>query len=186
MFTGIITNIGIINNIETKSCGHKVFKIECDFDFEGLNVGASVCVEGVCLTVVNKQKLENKKIICTFDVSIETLKKSNLLNMNIDDRVNLERALTLGEELGGHLVLGHIDCTAEILNITIDADSFKFLIGLDAVWMKYIAPKGSVVINGISLTVNETLDNSFWVNVIPHTMNNTTLNQYKKSHMLNI
>ena len=176
MFTGIITNIGEI--VEFEQRGDLRARIKTNFVTANINIGASIACDGVCLTAI---ALGDD----WFDVEIsaETVSKSNFRRegtnrpgpiWRVGKKVNLERSLKVGDELGGHLVSGHVDGVAEIQSITDEGDSTRVVLEAATDLMKFIASKGSVALNGTSLTVNEVDDTSFGINFIPHTKSVTT------------
>ena len=174
MFTGIISNIGKVVQIDKNDSGDLTAVIESSYDMNNVAIGASISCNGVCLTVVSKKNKDGLGYF-TVDVSVETCNLTTTADWAINDNLNLEKALKFGDELGGHLVSGHVDCVAQIKSIHSEGESHRFTIECPSQFMKYIAPKGSVVINGTSLTVNEVGDNTFGVNIIPHTMQMTIL-----------
>ncbi len=182
MFTGIITNIGIIKNLSYLANRDLLIAIESQSKItRALEIGCSISCDGVCLTLVNK------KVDLEFQASPETLNKTNIKNWKISDKINLEFALRMGDELGGHLVAGHIDNIAKVLKIeSINNDSWRFEIELPKDLKKFITPKGSVVLNGASLTVNEVLQDFFSVNIIKHTFDNTNFSNLKIGDYLNL
>ena len=184
MFTGIITDIGTIKSIETGGSSEwsdLTLGIETAFDMNTVDMGASIACSGVCLTVVNKDNGYFEA-----DVSNETIAKTTIGDWSVGDNINLERALKLGDELGGHLVSGHVDTVASIKSIEPAGDSFKFTFETPAEFMKYIAEKGSIVIDGVSLTVNDVEKNTFNVNIIPHTMENTIFSKKSQNDKVNL
>jgi riboflavin synthase len=167
MFTGIVTDIGVIEKLEQR--GDLRARIATGYDTTGIDIGASIASDGVCLTVVATG--ENWYEV---EISAETVSKTNLSNWAPGKRVNLERALRVGDELGGHIVSGHVDGVAEIVGIRDDGDSTRLTLKAPAELARFIAPKGSVALNGTSLTVNEVDGQTFGINVIPHTKEVTT------------
>ena len=167
MFTGIITDVGRVVEIERR--GDLRLTIETQFDLNGVAMGASIASNGVCLTVVEKQANAYK-----VDVSAETIAKTTVGEWVVGTPLNLERSLKLGDELGGHLVYGHVDGVAEVVSVTPDGDSHRWRFRVPATLKRFIATKGSVALNGVSLTVNEVDDDIFGVNIIPHTAEQTT------------
>lgn len=167
MFTGIITDLGTVTS--TTQEGDLRARIACHYDVAGIDMGASIACNGICLTVVAKGDLPQS----WFDVQIsaETVNKTNLRlgAWPVGTRLNLERALKVGDELGGHIVSGHVDGTAEIIAMKDEGDSTRFTFRAPAELARFIAPKGSVALNGTSLTVNEVDGCDFGVNIIPHT-----------------
>ena len=162
MFTGIITGIGHIDSIV--DAVDRNFRIGCDWDCTKIDIGASIACSGVCLTVV-------ARVTNSFDVtaSAETLAVTTAGNWSVDDQINLERALKLGDELGGHIVSGHVDGLAEIRSIENNGDSHVVWLQAPYNFARFIAPKGSVALDGVSLTVNAVDGCLFSINVIPHT-----------------
>lgn len=183
MFTGIITDIGEVT--ELKKNGDTRIAIKTSYDTSTIEFGASIACSGVCLTVVDKG--ENWFSV---DVSAETLSCTTLRNWKVGSPVNLERALKVGEELGGHLVTGHVDCVGDVISIEPDGDSKKITFCLPSNLKSYIAEKGSVTINGASLTVNDVTDQSdhtlFCINIIPHTQEKTTFSRLSSGDAVNI
>ncbi len=173
MFTGIITDVGKIVEIIDKPGGDRVFTIQTNFDMNGIVHGASIACSGVCLTVIEKGTNG-----FTVHVSNETLEKTSLGSWQVGTVVNLERSLCVGDELGGHLVFGHVDGLAVVMGMEEDGDSTRFILRAPHGMGKFLVPKGSVALDGISLTVNEVDGNMFGVNIIPHTWQETNL-QYK-------
>jgi len=183
MFTGIITNIGSVSNISYSSNQDLLITLEIsDQANRNFEIGCSVACNGVCLTLI---KREANKFF--FQASPETLDKTNIKNWKIGDKINLEFALRIGDELGGHLVVGHIDNIVKILKIdSINNDSWRFEFELPKDLRKFITQKGSVVLNGVSLTVNEVLEDAFSINIIQHTFNNTNFNDLKIGNLVNL
>lgn len=187
MFTGIITDIGRVRAIQPAAGGQDArFEIETRYDTAAIASGASICCSGVCLTVVEKGPGW-----FAVDVSQETLDKTNLGEWRVGQPVNLEQALRLGDELGGHIVSGHVDGTAWIVDRRPEAGSLRFVVELDRELGRFIAPKGSVALDGISLTVNEVTDpgpgaTRFGINIIPHTQEKTTLGAAQPGQRVNV
>ncbi|NVO29056.1 riboflavin synthase [Donghicola sp. C2-DW-16] len=167
MFTGIITDIGRIAELEQR--GDLRARIETVYDMETVDLGASIACDGCCLTVIEKGPN-------WFDVQIstESISKTNIGDWAVDKRINLERALKVGDELGGHIVSGHVDGVAEVVAVLDEGDSTRVTLRAPEALAKYIAPKGSVALNGTSLTVNEVNGCDFGINFIPHTKQVTT------------
>ena len=166
MFTGIITGIGQINAIS--DAGDRTFRIGCDWECTQIDIGSSIACSGVCLTVVSQD--EN-----TFDVtaSAETLAVTTAGNWLVGNRINLERALKLGDELGGHIVSGHVDGLAEVRSIENSGDSHIVWVQAPSAFVRFITAKGSVALDGVSLTVNAVDGCLFSINIIPHTWSAT-------------
>ena len=168
MFTGIITDVGSVRSVERP--GDTRFVIETGYDTAGVSIGASIACSGPCLTVVDKGP-----DWFAVDASAETLSKTTLGQWQQGTKVNLERPLKIGDEFGGHMVTGHIDTTAEIVGRRADGASLRLDVLAPAEFMRYIAPRGAVALDGISLTVNDVEGARFGVNVIPHTQRATGL-----------
>lgn len=164
MFTGIITDIGTVREVAMR--GDMRARIACGYDMAGVNMGASIACDGVCLTVVGKGD-----DWFDVDISAETIAKTNIgaNGWSIGQRLNLERALQVGDELGGHIVSGHVDGVAVIESMRDEGGSVRFSFSAPPALARFIASKGSVALNGTSLTVNEVAGDRFGVNIIPHT-----------------
>ena len=171
MFTGIITDIGSVKSVEQR--GDTRFVIQTRYDTEGVDIGASICCSGACLTVIEKGKDADADWFAV-DVSAETLSKTTLGDWRMETPINLERALKVGDELGGHIVSGHVDGVGAVVDSTPEGDSVRWVFEVPDEIAPFVAPKGSVAINGVSLTVNEVEGNRFGVNIIPHTAEHTT------------
>lgn len=173
MFTGIVEEVGAVKRLEKRSnIFHLV--IEGKIVLEDIKKGDSLSVNGCCLTVT---KIDKKNIY--FDLSTETAQKTNLMSLKVDEKVNLERALRVNDRLGGHFVTGHVDSLGKITSKKARANSIFWQISIARDLKKYIVPKGSIAVEGVSLTVNEVSDECFTVCIIPHTIKNTNL-VYKK------
>jgi riboflavin synthase len=182
MFTGIINHIGDI--IAAQQKGDLTITVACDFNEASLVIGESIACNGACLTVISKGP-HDKGSIFTAELSGETL-ACTAPRWNVGDRLHLERALKLGDALDGHMVTGHVDGTATITSITLEGDSHRVEIEAPEAFSRFIAAKGSVTLDGISLTVNPVDGNRFGVNIIPHTWQATTLGSRKVGDLLNI
>ncbi len=167
MFTGIITDIGRVRTVVPG--GDTGFTITTAYDTRDIAIGASIACSGVCLTVTDRSEGW-----FAVQVSAETLACSTLGRWREGSTVNLERALRVGDELGGHILSGHVDCAAEIVARRLEGDSVRFVFEVPAPYAKAVAPKGSVALDGVSLTVNEVEGCRFGVNIIPHTQARTT------------
>ena len=183
MFTGIITDIGTIASVEKR--GDTRARIETSYKPESIAIGASIACNGCCLTVVAKGA-ETGQSWFEVDYSGETLSKTNLSDWQAGRKVNLERSLRLGDELGGHMVSGHVDGVAIVTELTEEGDSTRMVFEAPKELSKFIAPKGSVVLNGTSLTVNDVDRNTFGVNLIPHTKAVTTWGETAKGDQINL
>lgn len=181
MFTGIVQATGLIAAIEERG-GDKRFQIQsAELGFNGVELGDSICVNGVCLTVV-----ELGDDAFWTDVSIETLQCTSFKSLQLGSKVNLEKSLTPDTAMGGHIVTGHVDGLGEVVGIEKDARSVRFRLTVAPELAKYIAAKGSVCIDGTSLTVNDVDHCEFGINIIPHTFENTLFSQYKVGSEVNI
>ncbi len=187
MFTGIVSHIGKIESISHPNDWEISISINNNdnskavFNDNSLLIGASISCSGICLTL--KRVFNN---LLYFDISNETASRTNFLNWNIGSIINLERSLKVGDELGGHFVYGHIDTTAKISSVNKVQGSYKINIITESNYIKYIASKGSVSIDGVSLTVNEVETNSFSVNIIPFTWLNTSFKNFSEGTIVNI
>lgn len=184
MFTGIISDIGYVIGV-TRAGGDMLVRVSTNHDITNIATGASISCAGVCLTVLDKGWSDGNDWF-TAQVSDESLSKTTLKSWKIGTRINLERALKVGDELGGHFVTGHVDGTAKILNYKRVKDSMVLEISIPAGLEKFIARKGSVTLDGTSLTVNNVYDNSFDVNIISHTQKQTTLGDLQIGDLLNL
>ena len=180
MFTGIVSEIG-----EVVAREDGCFSIRSRYPAGSLDVGASMACDGCCLTMTSVRP-EGEGSVFTVDTSNETRAKTTIADWRAGRRVNLERSLQVGAELGGHLVMGHIDGTARILDVRTDGESRRFSFEVPDHLAPYIAPKGSVALDGVSLTVNEVSDNRFGVNIIPHTLTVTTWGAKTPGHSVNL
>lgn len=179
MFTGIITDMGRIAELEHGASLRA--RIETVYDMSTVDLGASIACDGCCLTVV-----EMGPNWFDVEISAESISKTNIGNWAVDKRVNLERALKVGDELGGHIVSGHVDGVAEIVKIEEDGGSTRVTLRAPEALAKYIAPKGSVALNGTSLTVNEVNGCDFGINFIPHTKQVTTWGEMTVGQGINL
>ena len=179
MFTGIITAIGEI--VDIKRDGDWTVKIATPWNCAEIDIGASIACSGVCLTVIDND--DNHFVV---GISAETLSRTSLSGWCIGSPINLERALKVGDELGGHIVSGHVDCLARISKITPIDDSHRLDIDIPEEFAGFVAEKGSVCLDGISRTVNEVGPRSFSVNIIGHTWQETTLGSAEVGLALNM
>jgi len=179
MFTGIVTDVGRVRAIERK--GDTRIEIETAYDMDDVDIGASIACSGPCLTVVEKGSGW-----FAVEVSAETLDKTALGDWEVGTRINLERAMRIGDELGGHIVSGHVDAVATVVDMKPEGDSVRFTFEAPADFAKYIAPKGSVCLDGVSLTVNEVQENQFGVNIISHTQSATSFGGRKVGDRINM
>lgn len=169
MFTGIVTDVGRVRAVRETDRDRR-FEVETIYDLTTVEIGASIAHAGCCLTVVEKGDGW-----FAVEVSGETLEKTTLSDWREGRRVNLERAARVGDELGGHIVSGHVDGVGEVLSVASEGGSHRVQIRVPRPLHRFIAPKGSITVEGVSLTVNEVEDDVFGVNLIPHTWEVTTL-----------
>ncbi|WP_137390716.1 riboflavin synthase [Rhodoligotrophos defluvii] len=184
MFTGIVTDVGELIQFEDQ--GDRRLTIACHYDPETIAIGGSIACSGICLTVVETGRHNNDRGLFVVQASQETLAFTTLKTWKIGQRINLERALRFGDELGGHLVTGHVDGVAKVLSREPDGQSLRFRFEAPEHLAKFIAPKGSVALDGTSLTVNEVEGNVFGVNIIPHTQVVTTWGEVQAGELVNI
>jgi riboflavin synthase len=182
MFTGIVTDMGEVLELEQK--GDLRARIGTGYETSRIDIGASIACEGVCLTVIALGTMPRN----WFDVEIsaETVSKTNLTDWKVGKRLNLERALKVGDELGGHIVSGHVDGVAEVVGVRPEGDSLRVTFRAPEALAKFIAPKGSVALNGTSLTVNEVEGRDFGINFIPHTQKVTTWGEVALGDKINL
>jgi riboflavin synthase len=180
MFTGLIEEIGNVGEVKTIAGGKRI-RIRCSKILSDLKIDDSVCVNGVCLTAV---KVEPDSFWC--EAVGDTLNKTTISSLQINNNVHLERALKLSGRLGGHLVQGHVNCTGVITKIQRLGDNYSLEIQVPDNVRKYIVDEGSIAVDGISLTVAEVRDNAIRISIIPHTWNNTTLNEKSAGSKVNI
>jgi len=181
MFTGIITDVGTVT---TRADGR--FRIACAYAPETIAIGASIACDGCCLTVTEVAPRPEGGAVFAVDVSHETLSRTTLGSWIEGQRINLERSLRLADELGGHLVTGHVDAVARIAEARQDGDSVRYEIEAPPEVAPFIAPKGSIALNGTSLTVNDVSGTRFGVNLIPHSLSVTTWGEKRTGDLLNL
>ncbi|MDT8371566.1 MAG: riboflavin synthase [Gammaproteobacteria bacterium] len=181
MFTGIIAAIGKVTSVQSKGGDLRLQVATQKLDLSDVNLGDSIAINGVCLTVVELQTSQ-----VSFDVSRESLDRTSLGNVQSGSKVNLEKALAVGDRLGGHFVSGHVDGLGTVVSIQESARSVKFRIEVPNGLERYIAEKGSICIDGVSLTVNNAMDDWFEVNIIPHTMQETIIDSYRVGTRVNL
>jgi riboflavin synthase len=179
MFTGIITDIGTIAAIDKQ--GDWVLTVKTEkLPLDRMAVGASIACNGICLTITEKSAQQFKA-----QISMETLSKTTAIHWQPGRRINLESALRAGDELGGHLLSGHIDGVARVTDRKAEADSVRYTFEVPQKFAKYLAPKGSIALDGVSLTVNDVEGTCFGVNIIPHTRQMTVFEQLGKGDEAN-
>jgi riboflavin synthase len=182
MFTGIVTDIGeVVSSTPGSQSGDRRFVVRTKHDMKPVAIGASIACSGCCLTVIEKAADR-----FTVEASGETLARTHLRNWQAGTRINLELSLKLGDELGGHLVYGHVDGVGKVVSIAPEGGSMRFVFEAPGELARFVAAKGSVAVDGISLTVNEVERNRFGVNVISHTQAVTTLGQAEVGQPVNL
>lgn len=183
MFTGIVTDVGTVRSAEKR--GDLRLRIETGYDLDTIELGASIACSGVCLTVVDKGE-----DWFAVDVSAETLSKTAANRWQEGAKLNLERSLRLGDELGGHIVTGHVDAVGRVVSVGTEGDSTRLSIAVPRSLGPMIAVKGSIALDGVSLTVNDVGDTedsaTLSINLIPHTARNTTFGQIETEQQLNV
>ncbi len=182
MFTGIVQDVGRVASLERRGGDLRIRIAVERLSLAGTQPGDSIAVSGVCLTALDLVPPES----FAADVSNETLALTTLGTLEVGSRVNLEPALRAGDPLGGHLVSGHVDGLGEVLDIVADARSVRMRFGCPAALARYVARKGSIAIDGVSLTINDVGDADFSVNLIPHTQTVTTLGEYRVGRRVNL
>ena len=182
MFTGIVTDVGTVRHIEKRGDTHVV--IATHYDVRDIDIGASIACSGICLTVADKGANSDRWFAVT--ASKETVSKTTIAKWKEGQPVNLERPLRLGDELGGHIVVGHVDGLAEIVGVATEGESKRLVLTAPKDLLRFVAPKGSIALDGVSLTVNELAGGRFGVNIIPHTLKVTTFAAAKKGAKLNL
>ncbi len=183
MFSGIIENKGVVKDFIKRKDYQLV--LDTDLNFEDIKKGSSICCNGVCLTVTSKKRLAKKTKI-SFDVSEETVSCTNFNQIKKGDLINIEKSLRVGDEISGHFVFGHIDETAELVSIKKISGSYELIFKISKKIKKFVAKKGSVAINGISLTINSVKKDKISLNIIPYTWNKTNLSKLKKGERINL
>jgi riboflavin synthase len=185
MFTGIVTDIGEVVAVEPRAEGLARLKIACGYDPDGIDIGASIACSGVCLTVIARGRDGNRAWFAV-DAAAETLRVTTVGSWRNSTRINLERALKVGDELGGHIVAGHADGLATLIAREDLTDMARLSFRVPAELARFIASKGSVALDGVSLTVNEVADDTFAVLIIPHTLAVTTLGALAAGDAVNL
>ncbi|MGZ8323708.1 MAG: riboflavin synthase [Rhodoplanes sp.] len=185
MFTGITTDVGEVIAVEPRAEGLRRLKVACAYPRESIAIGASISHSGVCLTVVETATAGNRTAI-SVDAAAETLRMTTAGAWKQGTRLNLERALKVGDELGGHIVAGHVDGTAELVSREDLTGMARLTLRASRELMRFVATKGSVALDGVSLTVNEVTTDTFSVLIIPHTLSVTTLGAANTGDTLNL
>jgi riboflavin synthase len=182
MFTGIVTDVGQVKHLEKRGDTHIV--IATHYDVSTIDIGASISCSGACMTVVDKGSAKDRWF--AFTASAETLSKTTLGDWKVGDAINLERPMKVGDELGGHIITGHVDGLAEIKRVASEGESIRISLQAPVDLARYIVSKGSVALDGVSLTVNEVDGTKFGVNIIPHTSKVTTFGRQKVGARVNL
>ena len=185
MFTGITSDIGEVIAVEPRAEGLRRLKVACSYPRDSIAIGASISHSGVCLTVVETATAGNRTAI-SLDAAAETLRMTTAGGWTQGTRLNLERALKVGDELGGHIVAGHVDGTAELVAREDLTDMARLTLRAPRELMRFVASKGSVALDGVSLTVNAVTEETFSVLIIPHTLSVTTLGTAKRGDIMNL
>ena len=181
MFTGIVSDVGQVRHVEKRGDTHIV--IATHYDVSGIEIGASIACAGVCMTVVDKGGAKDRWFAVT--ASGETLSKTTIGAWKEGDAVNLERPMRVGDEFGGHIVTGHVDAVAEIVEVKPEGGSLRLNFQIPVKFARFVAPKGSVALDGVSLTVNDVDGARFGVNIIPHTQKVTTFGRARPGMKVN-
>ena len=181
MFTGIVQAIGTVTNVESRAGDWRLTIELPDFDLSGYRAGESICVNGVCLTAVD---LDTHAF--SADVSTETMNVTTLGALRVGSKVNIEPSLALGDRLGGHLVSGHVDCVGTVVSRKHDARSLRLKVEIPAEFARYVVRKGSVAVDGVSLTINQVSAATIELNIIPHTAESTIMVEYRAGTRVNI
>ena len=185
MFTGIIQSTAKLNQIVNKNNNY-TFVLESNLRLIKKDIGTSIAIDGVCLTLTKIQKQSKSKKKLFFNISPETLKISSLQNKGVGTILNLEKSLKFGDEIAGHFLQGHVDDTGKILSVNKNKNSWIFWIKFKSKFKKYLINKGSIAINGVSLTINEIKNSSIRVDIIPHTFDKTNFKFLKKNMDVNL
>jgi riboflavin synthase len=184
MFTGIVTDVGELVSVVERG-GLRRLRVACGYDADGIALGASIACSGTCLTVVAATR-EDGRTVFDVDAAAETLARTTVANWSQGTKINLERALKIGDELGGHIVTGHVDGVARIVSRENFDEMARFVIEAPRELSRFVAQKGSVTLDGVSLTVNEVEGDRFGVLIIPHTLSVTTIGARAAGDLFNI
>jgi riboflavin synthase len=182
MFTGIVSDVGQVRHVEKRGDTHVVITTRCDVSV--FDIGASIACAGICMTVVDRGGASDRWFAVT--ASGETLSKTTVADWKVGHAVNLERPLRVGDELGGHIVTGHVDGTTEIVAAVPEGESMRMTFEAPQPLARFIAPKGSIALDGVSLTINEVEGARFGINLIPHTLAATTFGAARKGSRANL
>ena len=185
MFTGIIQSTAKLNKVSSKKDNY-TYVLESNLKLNKKDIGTSISIDGVCLTLVKFKKISNKKNYISFNISPETLKISSFKKKKVGSIFNLEKSLKFGDEIAGHFLQGHVDDTGKVLFVKKNKNSWVFWVSIKAKFKKYLINKGSIAINGVSLTINEIKKNIIRIDIIPHTFDKTNFKLLKKNMIVNL
>ena len=185
MFTGIIQSTAKLNKVSSKKDNY-TYILESNLKLNKKDIGTSISIDGVCLTLVKFKKISNKKNYISFNISPETLKISSFKKKKVGSILNLEKSLKFGDEIAGHFLQGHVDDTGKVLFVKKNKNSWIFWVSIKAKFKKYLIKKGSIAINGVSLTINEIKKNRIRIDIIPHTFDKTNFKLLKKNMIVNL
>ena len=185
MFTGIIQSTAKLNKVSSKKDNY-TYILESNLKLNKKDIGTSISIDGVCLTLVKFKKISNKKNYIFFNISPETLKISSFKKKKVGSILNLEKSLKFGDEIAGHFLQGHVDDTGKVLFVKKNKNSWIFWVSIKAKFKKYLIKKGSIAINGVSLTINEIKKNRIRIDIIPHTFDKTNFKLLKKNIIVNL
>ncbi len=186
MFTGIVTAIGEVTAVAPRADDLRRLTIACDYDPATIALGASIACSGTCMTVVDRGRSQQGRAWFAVDAAAETLRVTTVGTWGVGSRINLERSLKIGDELGGHIVTGHVDGLAEVAAREDLTEMARFRFRAPAPLARFVAAKGSVALDGVSLTVNEVAGNDFAVLIIPHTLQVTTFGTLAQNDRVNL
>lgn len=181
MFSGIIQGIGKVVNVKSNDTF-----IQTNVDLSDSMIGTSICCNGVCLTATSIERIDNNQFVFCVNIGEETKKRSTFALQDLSQIINIEKSLKVGDEISGHFVYGHVDCTSAISNIQKLESSWNLEIKINDNMKKFVVEKGSISINGISLTIAKTTLDNFSISIIPHTYDNTNLKTAKVNDLVNI
>ena len=185
MFTGIIQSTAKLNKVSSKKDNY-TYVLESNLKLNKKDIGTSISIDGVCLTLVKFKKISNKKNYIFFNISPETLKISSFKKKKVGSIFNLEKSLKFGDEIAGHFLQGHVDDTGKVLFVKKNKNSWILWISIKAKFKKFLINKGSIAINGVSLTINEIKKNKIRIDIIPHTFSKTNFKLLKKNMIVNL
>ena len=185
MFTGIIQSTAKLNKVSSKKDNY-TYILESNLKLNKKDIGTSISIDGVCLTLVKFKKISNKKNYIFFNISPETLNISSFKKKKVGSILNLEKSLKFGDEIAGHFLQGHVDDTGKVLFVKKNKNSWIFWVSIKAKFKKYLINKGSIAINGVSLTINEIKKNRIRIDIIPHTFDKTNFKLLKKNMIVNL